>query len=294
MSSQPPPPTGPPRAGPRAATPWWQRWWVLVLVAVVGLVVLTVVEPDAPPSDDAAVPPPATTAPAAPSPSPERTRTEGTVPATTTSPRPDPVDRVRGDTASVVARGTVAGVVDGDTVDLADGTRIRLAIVDTPEVHGGREPCGPEASDFTRQQVAGRRVAVLRPAGAPTTDAYGRTLGEVVRLDDGWSLNVELARAGLGTVDERFTDEDPDLARRARAAQADADSPACGSVDSEAAPPPAAGPQPRGGDCAAGYEPCVPPYPPDLDCGDVDGPVRVTGDDPHGLDGNGDGVGCEG
>lgn len=31
----------------------------------------------------------------------------------------------------------------------------------------------------------------------------------------------------------------------------------------------------------------------DLDCADLPGPVRVTGADPHGLDRDGDGIGCE-
>jgi hypothetical protein len=47
------------------------------------------------------------------------------------------------------------------------------------------------------------------------------------------------------------------------------------------------------GSCAPGYSPCVPPPPPDLDCADLDGPIRVTGSDPHNLDGDGDGWGCE-
>ncbi len=46
-------------------------------------------------------------------------------------------------------------------------------------------------------------------------------------------------------------------------------------------------------DCAPGYSPCVPPPPPDLDCADLDGPIHVTGSDPHNLDGDGDGWGCE-
>jgi hypothetical protein len=46
-------------------------------------------------------------------------------------------------------------------------------------------------------------------------------------------------------------------------------------------------------DCAPGYSPCVPPYPPDVDCPDVNGPITVTGDDPHRLDADNDGVGCE-
>ncbi len=40
---------------------------------------------------------------------------------------------------------------------------------------------------------------------------------------------------------------------------------------------------------------CIPPYPPDLDCGDVGvGGFAVVPPDPHGFDGDGDGVGCEG
>lgn len=141
----------------------------------------------------------------------------------------DTPDDVRGDDAVVLQTGTVTNVVDGDTVDLDDGTRVRLAIVDTPEVHGGRETCGREASAFTAEAVHGEQVSVLRPSTAPRTDPFDRLLGEVVR-DDGWSLNVGLAAAGLGTVDERFTDEDPDLARRARAAQAEAAAPSCEPV----------------------------------------------------------------
>lgn len=46
--------------------------------------------------------------------------------------------------------------------------------------------------------------------------------------------------------------------------------------------------------CEAGYDPCVPTYPPDVDCPEVGEPVEVTGSDPHGLDGyDNDGHGCE-
>lgn len=62
-------------------------------------------------------------------------------------------------------------------------------------------------------------------------------------------------------------------------------------------PPPTSPSPPM--DCQ-GYSPCLPPGP-DVDCaggsGDgpryVQGPVYVTGSDPYGLDGDGDGVGCE-
>jgi micrococcal nuclease len=55
---------------------------------------------------------------------------------------------------------------------------------------------------------------------------------------------------------------------------------------------------PPNGKCDPNYtEGCVPPYPPDLDCADLRAmglaPVRSVGSDPHGLDGDDDGIGCE-
>jgi hypothetical protein len=39
---------------------------------------------------------------------------------------------------------------------------------------------------------------------------------------------------------------------------------------------------------------CVPPYPPDVDCDSISGPVAVIGKDVHALDSNDDGQACEG
>jgi len=39
---------------------------------------------------------------------------------------------------------------------------------------------------------------------------------------------------------------------------------------------------------------CITPYPPDLDCGEIGySNFRVEGSDPHGFDGDNDGIGCE-
>lgn len=49
--------------------------------------------------------------------------------------------------------------------------------------------------------------------------------------------------------------------------------------------------------CDPSYpEDCIPSPPPDLDCGDdgVPNNVKVLQPDPHRLDGDKDGVGCEG
>ncbi len=67
----------------------------------------------------------------------------------------------------------------------------------------------------------------------------------------------------------------------------------------KAAPPPVPVTSPAA-DCTPGYDPCIPPGP-DVDCaggsGDgpryVQGPIRVTGSDPYGLDRDHDGIGCE-
>jgi len=46
------------------------------------------------------------------------------------------------------------------------------------------------------------------------------------------------------------------------------------------------------GECAKGYEPCL-PVTSDLDCAQIRQQVTVTGDDPYGLDRDGDGLGCQ-
>jgi len=67
-------------------------------------------------------------------------------------------------------------------------------------------------------------------------------------------------------------------------------------VQTTAPPPPTPTPIPNP---RAGYDPsypdvCIPPPPPDLDCGDI--PYRnsrVVGGDPHRFDRDRDGIGCE-
>lgn len=57
-------------------------------------------------------------------------------------------------------------------------------------------------------------------------------------------------------------------------------------------PPP---PPPPPSDCDPSYPTvCIPSPPPDLDCGDItEENFTVTGSDPHGFDGDGNGIGCE-
>lgn len=162
---------------------------------------------------------------------PEPTPTEEPTPAPSPSSEEPPAPAAaRADGAPHVYSGPVADVIDGDTFNLPDGTRVRIAIVDTPELSGTDAACGTEAADFVREFLTGEQITIYRPVTGPSEDSNGRLLGEVVR-DDGTSLNVALVAAGLGTVDERFTSEDPDLAERLRDAAETAPTPSC------AAPP---------------------------------------------------------
>jgi micrococcal nuclease len=90
----------------------------------------------------------------------------------------------------------VQRVVDGDTLLLHGGARVRLMGVDTPETvkpDHPVEPWGPEASEFTRSFVGGGDVRLQ--FDRERTDRFGRYLAYVWVRDR--LLNEELLRAGL-------------------------------------------------------------------------------------------------
>lgn len=72
---------------------------------------------------------------------------------------------------------TVASVVDGDTIMLDNGERVRYIGIDTPEtVHPSKpvECYGPEASARNKELVAGKRVRL--ETDTTDRDQYGRLL----------------------------------------------------------------------------------------------------------------------
>ncbi len=97
----------------------------------------------------------------------------------------------------------VTRVVDGDTLLLSGGDRLRLLGVDTPEtVAPGRpvEPLGPEASAFTERMVEGKRVTL--GYDKERKDRYGRLL--VYVYVEGVLLNEELIRAGFSRAQFQY------------------------------------------------------------------------------------------
>jgi micrococcal nuclease len=88
---------------------------------------------------------------------------------------------------------SVVRVVDGDTVELGGLGKARLIGVDTPEVYGGVECYGREASAYAKRQLEGQRVRYT--VGREERDRYGRLL-VYLWLGDGRSFNALLVSRG--------------------------------------------------------------------------------------------------
>ncbi len=113
----------------------------------------------------------------------------------------------------------VERVVDGDTVVLSGLGSTRLIGVDTPEVHGGAECYGREASAFAERALRRGRAVGVR-VGVERRDRYGRALAYVY-LGDDRTFNETLVASGyarpltIGPNDE-LAPRLEDLADRAR------------------------------------------------------------------------------
>ena len=113
----------------------------------------------------------------------------------------------------------VVRVVDGDTVELGGIGKARLIGVDTPEVYGGVECYGREASAYAKRQLDGERVRYT--VGREERDRYGRLL-VYLWLEDGRSFNALLVSRGYAqplTIqpNSEHAEVFVRLARRARA-----------------------------------------------------------------------------
>jgi len=106
-------------------------------------------------------------------------------PTPTATPQPAPDGSVR-----------ISRVIDGDTIELEGGARVRFIGVDTPEVVDSRTAVqcfGPEASAYTKQLLAGGFVVLKKDI--TDTDKYGRLL-RYVYLPDGTFVNLKLVADG--------------------------------------------------------------------------------------------------
>ena len=118
----------------------------------------------------------------------------------------------------------VVRVVDGDTIVLDNGERVRYIGIDTPETKHPKKPVqffGKEASEANRKLVEGKRVRL--EYDVQRTDRYGRTLAYVY-LEDGTCINAWLVENGFARVSTyppniRYQDRFKELEQKAREAK---------------------------------------------------------------------------
>jgi micrococcal nuclease len=94
-------------------------------------------------------------------------------------------------------RAVVERVIDGDTVELSSGERVRYVLVDAPEISPGKGECfGAEAHELNRSLVEHREVELSY--GPRCRDRYDRLLAKVTV--DGLDVNALLVRSGYACV----------------------------------------------------------------------------------------------
>ncbi|SFD59145.1 nuclease homologue [Actinopolyspora alba] len=230
-----------------------------------------------------------------------------------------------------VTRAEVAGIIDGDTVELLGRTgagplpdekrvEVRLLEIDAPEV-GQREQCyGDEATARLRELLpVGGTVWIQRDERL--RDRYDRYLLYLWNAD-GVFVNPELVRDGFAkAVLHRPNDKHWNTISGAQPGARGAGSGLWGACErfgqpgdtstTERRPSPEPNPRPRPEPRpepeprpdpetrhqteqrdSGGYR--FPPPPPDRDCSQVSAhDFRVRPGDPHRFDSDGDGIGCE-
>ncbi len=107
----------------------------------------------------------------------------------------------------------VKRVVDGDTIQLENGERVRLIGIDTPELHESDklrrdaqrtgqdiatiQKLGAQAYEFTKGLVEGKRVSL--EFDVERYDTYKRLLAYVY-LKDGTFVNAEIVKQGYASL----------------------------------------------------------------------------------------------
>ena len=101
-----------------------------------------------------------------------------------------------------ILRGSVVGVIDGDTVKVLDSTRtqhrIRLQGIDAPE---SKQAYGQRSKQALSKKIFGKTVSVKWKE----RDRYGRIIGDIY-LDNRW-INLELVQEGWAWHYKRYSND---------------------------------------------------------------------------------------
>lgn len=182
---------------------------------------------------------------------------------------------------------TVTQIIDGDTI-YTESYKIRLSLTNTPE----RDESGFAASTaFTsRMCPVGSSILIDQDDKQPY-DNYGRLLANVYCR--GESLNSALLYNGYANILTQYCSTSEFSSERW------AQDFGCGSsskyTSSQTTKPSTPQSPSSTGNCDPSYPDfCIPSPPPDLDCKDISQKrFTVLQPDPHGFDGDNDGIGCE-
>jgi micrococcal nuclease len=111
-------------------------------------------------------------------------QTKGVETIVTPTSRPSPHPGLRSGTPSIATASgevaTVVAVIDGDTIQIDTGQRVRYIGIDTPEL-GQQECFAREAMERNKELVMGQTVRLVKDVSE--TDRYGRLL-RYVFVDD--------------------------------------------------------------------------------------------------------------
>lgn len=209
----------------------------------------------------------------------------------------------------IAAATGISNVIDGDTITLSTGERVRLLQIDSPEL-ASRECYGVEARAVLAGLLNSKAGITLREdPRLDKVDRFGRSLRYIFV----GKTNINLRMVEVGAAAPYFYRGDRGIYARQilkAAERAKADNrglwkacPGTRLTPSNAITTRVAISNiTQGGvatvtTCDPNYAGCIPVFSTDVNCPDIKrlglAPVRVIGRDIHKLDGNGDGIGCD-
>lgn len=90
----------------------------------------------------------------------------------------------------------VVRIVDGDTIEIESGEKVRFIGIDSPEISGGIECHGKEAKEYLNNFLEGKEIKMVKDVSE--TDRYGRLL-RFVYLGDTF-VNKKIVEDGYARV----------------------------------------------------------------------------------------------